>query len=417
MVLPGLGNDTILGSEALWNNFDGIDIGYWNVSGVGGITVTVGENGSGTVVSGDGQINDTFKFAHYFLGTDGDDVFNGSDTSSDPRRIEGFVVNGGTSNEVHGNGGYDVLSYEVLGYDGIVVDFAAGTGTNISSFTDIDEIHGSVGDDTITALGHTDDVWLIGAAGNDTITGGSGNSFLSGEGGDDILNSGVGSDILIGGAGADSYIYQKGDGRDVIVGYREDEGDTLSIEGYTDEELAAATTTLLYGGWDDGQVRKELPDGGYIRIYTYASTIVGDRDPEVLEGTTAADHIWGMDGNDTITGLAGNDYIGGGDGDDIIDGGLGADEISTGNGNDTVVIRQGDGGNTIVEADMISDFTDGSDLIGLHNLNYSDLTIEQGSGDYVSDALISSGSEYLVVIEDINIADLTEADFVAYEIV
>ena len=123
-----------------------------------------------------------------------------------------------------------------------------------------------------------------------------------------------------------------------------------------------------------------------------------------------------MDGNDTITGLAGNDYIGGGDGDDIIDGGLGADEISTGNGNDTVVIRQGDGGNTIAEADMISDFSDGSDLIGLNNLNYSDLTIEQGSGDYVNDALISKGTEYLVVIEDIDIADLTEADFVAYEI-
>ena len=104
-------------------------------------------------------------------------------------------------------------------------------------------------------------------------------------------------------------------------------------------------------------------------------------------------------------------------GDDLIDGGLGADKISTGNGSDTVVIRQGDGGNTIAEADIISDFSDGSDLIGLNNLNYSDLTIEQGSGDYVNDALISKGTEYLVVIEDIDIADLTEADFVAYEIV
>ena len=72
---------------------------------------------------------------------------------------------------------------------------------------------------------------------------------------------------------------------------------------------------------------------------------------------------------------------------------------------------------SIVEADMISDFTDGSDLIGLHNLNYSDLTIEQGSGDYVNDALISSGSEYLVVIEDIDIADLTDEDFIAFDIV
>ena len=96
---------------------------------------------------------------------------------------------------------------------------------------------------------------------------------------------------------------------------------------------------------------------------------------------------------------------------------MGSDKISTGNGSDTVVIRQGDGGNTIAEADIISDFSNGSDLIGLHNLNYSDLTVEQGSGDYVNDALISNGSEYLAVIEDINVADLTEADFVAFEIV
>ena len=90
--------------------------------------------------------------------------------------------------------------------------------------------------------GHTDHVWLIGAMGNDTMTGGSGIVFFRGR---RWFEYGV-FDILIGGAGADSYIYQKGDGRDVIVGYIYDEGDTLSIEGYTDEELAAATTTLSW---------------------------------------------------------------------------------------------------------------------------------------------------------------------------
>ena len=50
-MLPGLGKDTVLGNETFWNSMDGIDLGYWNVGDVGGITVNE-ENGSGTVVSG-----------------------------------------------------------------------------------------------------------------------------------------------------------------------------------------------------------------------------------------------------------------------------------------------------------------------------------------------------------------------------
>ena len=85
-MLPGLGKDTVLGNETFWNSMDGIDLGYWNVGDVGGITVNVGENGSGTVVSGDGQINDTFTFTQVFVGTMGDDIFNGSDTPGEPDR-------------------------------------------------------------------------------------------------------------------------------------------------------------------------------------------------------------------------------------------------------------------------------------------------------------------------------------------
>ena len=56
-MLPGLGKDTVIGNEALWKSMDGIDLGYWNIGDVGGITFNVGENGSGTVVSGDGQVD------------------------------------------------------------------------------------------------------------------------------------------------------------------------------------------------------------------------------------------------------------------------------------------------------------------------------------------------------------------------
>ena len=406
LVLPGIGENTILGSESHWNNFDGIDIGYWNVGDVGGITIKVGDKGTGTAESTDGTIKDTFTYSHYFMGTSGNDKFYGSDTSSEPRRIEGFVVNGGTSNEVHGGGGYDVINYEVLGFDGIVIDFASGTGTNISSFSEIEEIHGSVGDDNISAAGHDDDVWIIGARGNDVLTGGGGNNLLSGEGGDDTLMSGNGADFLIGGAGSDSYFYEKGDGQDSIIGYRTSDGDTLSIDGYNNEELSQITTKLVYGNWQDGVVQKILPDGGMIELYTYASTIVGDRDPENFKGGAAADHIVSFDGSDTIDSGSGND---------IVDAGAGGDTIYTGTGEDLIILRNEDGGQRSSEANVIMDFDHQKDkFLLVDDLSFGDISILQGSGADSNHTYVATSTELLAMIKDTKANDVTEANFIKF---
>ena len=78
-------------------------------------------------MSGDGQINDTFTFTQVFVGTMGDDIFNGSDTSGEPDRSEFFLPFRG-SDEVYGNGGHDILHYDTGSWhDGIEVDFAKGT--------------------------------------------------------------------------------------------------------------------------------------------------------------------------------------------------------------------------------------------------------------------------------------------------
>ena len=68
----------------------------------------------------------------------------------------------------------------------------------------------------------------------------------------------------------------------------------------------------------------------------------------------------------------------------------------------------------MTDADLIKDFTDGSDAFGLADgLAFSDLTIAQGSGSHSSHTIISktSSSEYLAVVEGINSTILTEADF------
>ena len=102
-------------------------------------------------------------------------------------------------------------------------------------------------------------------------------------------------------------------------------------------------------------------------------------------------------------------------GDNTLDGGTGADTIYSGNGSDTIVIRSGDGGSSITDADIIADFTDGSDLIGMSGLNYSELTIEQGTGSYSSHVIVkkTDTGEYLIIIQNTNLSNIDDNDFTA----
>ena len=51
-------------------------------------------------------------------------------------------------------------------------------------------------------------------------------------------------------------------------------------------------------------------------------------------------------------------------------------------------------------------------MLGLDNgLSFGDLTRAQGSGDYANDTIISYGSEYLAILQGIDVSLLTEADF------
>ncbi|MBR3498081.1 MAG: hypothetical protein IKO05_03705 [Selenomonadaceae bacterium] len=71
-----------------------------------------------------------------------------------------------------------------------------------------DLIDGKAGGDTIS-----------GGKGNDTLMGSAGNDSLSGGAGNDELWGGKGDDTLYGGAGSDVFIYQSGDGKDIISDY------------------------------------------------------------------------------------------------------------------------------------------------------------------------------------------------------
>ena len=169
-----------------------------------------------------------------------------------------------------------------------------------------------------------------------------------------------------------------------------------------------------FGGNDDdslsGSIGNDTMDGGdgndHINGYRGHDTLIGGDGDDTITGDGGS----GYAGNDILFGNAGNDDLLGRGGNDQIDGGTGSDTITTGPGSDRIILRIGDGGNTLSDADIITDFTDGSDKLRLDGgLLFSQLVIAQGSGAYASDTIISKGSEeYLAILQGINASSLSD---------
>jgi len=165
-----------------------------------------------------------------------------------------------------------------------------------------------------------------------------------------------------------------------------------------------------------------------------AETLNGDNNANTLKGDGGADTLNGNGGNDILVasgnllagadsystndnlyGGAGNDTLNGTAGDNILDGGTGADIIYSGSGSDTIVTRSGDGGSSLSNADVVTDFTDGSDIVGLSSLNYSDLTVSQGTGSYSSHVVVqeTSSGDFLLILQNQSISNIDDNDFSA----
>ena len=195
------------------NNLSGTDVKLVAVDLGGGDlaldTVTVnGTNGNDKVnVSFPGAV--LFTGLPYQVGISGTEVgkdsitFNGLggndsiDGSKLPAGIVPVVLDGGVGNDVvTGGAGDDV----VFGGD------------------DNDKLSGGAGADD-----------LFGGGGNDVVAGGAGDDDLSGNNGNDTITGGTGNDIALLGAGNDLFIWNSGDGSDVIQGGTE--FDTLRLVG------------------------------------------------------------------------------------------------------------------------------------------------------------------------------------------
>jgi len=448
----GAGADTFTGSAGQ-NTYDGgadIDeLDYSTQAGVNFIDVTLNGAGDANVVL-DGQTNDIVRNVENIIGTDGDDTIRGDGADN---RLEGGdgddTLSGGLGTGDYLDGGNNTLVGDTVDYSqnpgvtsvlltlsGAVASRATVNGTLDDTIINIENVIGSIGNDTITG----DDLSNVidGFEGNDILVGGVGYDYL--DGGDDIdtvnysLEAGV-TQISINLDGANFSVVSVTGGSDDevrnienVIGTIGDDvisGDTRvnSFEGGAGNDVfkTRAGNDTVDGGADNDTLTYDYSTAGLVTDMSvvdgngFFDVVVGGgaftdkaRSIEILEGTFGDDDITGSLNNDTLRGLSGNDIIDGNDGDDVISGGVGEDTLSGGDGVDTIlggdgddVIDGGDGDDIIDagdgEEDTIlwsagSDDIDGGigdedavDYSALSAINF--ITADLGTGDIVIDGL------------------------------
>lgn len=205
-------------------------------------------------------------------GGDGDDVLiapqtgvhrlaGGAGNDDMTGGLGGDILDGGSGADVmRGGRGNDTYYVDNL-LD--VVEEAAGEGFD-KIFAAID----SVLPDNVEHLALTGTA--VSAKGNalrNRIEGNAQNNILDGGDGDDTLSGDLGDDVLIGGSGSDGYVYEFGDGRDVIIeaaGSPEDR-DVLVLAG----ALSTQDITFLRDPGSMSDLILAFANGGRIRIAGY----------------------------------------------------------------------------------------------------------------------------------------------------
>lgn len=218
-----------------------------------------------------------------------------------------------------------------------------------------------------------------GTAGNDvidgsgmaeTINGYAGIDQLRGYSGNDTLNGGTGNDRLTGAEGEDTFIYEIGDGDDVINDYVEYYGsyDTLVFgSGITSNDLIVSRVTsdgshlrLTFKSqagsilienqtWRDAGIERfEFADGTVLTDVDMDARLTGATNGnDILTAPVAGGELWALEGDDRINGSSaadqlygqtGDDQLSGDGGNDRLDGGLGSDTMTGGAGNDVFLV-------------------------------------------------------------------------------
>ena len=287
---------------------------------------------------------------------------------------------------------------EIRFADGTVWDIAQvltmsmqGTGGDdrLHGLSGDDVIHGGAGDDYIYDVHGNNQLFggdgndhiigtglLDGGAGDDVLEGGGSDTLRGGDGNDtliaysdawtrnnNVLEGGKGNDTLYGSFGDDTYIFNQGDGHDLIIERREGEAysnvtpsfDTLQFgENIKAEDLIFIrqgkdllihlpddSDSITVQNWFAGSAHYKLN----LLTFTDGTTLTTAQVEArlVTLGTSGADTLFGdLHKDNVIYGEGGDDYIDGQGGNNRLYGGMGNDTLVSGTGNDLLVGGAGD---------------------------------------------------------------------------
>jgi Ca2+-binding RTX toxin-like protein len=345
----------------------------------------------------------------HVAGGDGNDSFDITGVAGGGPTI---AIDGGTGTDTvnfKGTTTADNIQLVQTGADGqIAISQDGGVSFTALNLTGVEQLNvtGTGGDDTLNAQqlqANGFQLTLDGGAGNDTLIGGSGNDVLLGGAGNDTVIGGRGADQAFLGSGNDTFVWNPGDGSDVVEG--QGGFDTLQFNGSNANEnvdISANGSRVLMtrdvanismdlngmeqinfaalGGADNinvadltgtdvKQVHVDLSGvagtgigDGLADTVTVNGTasddavkVVSSAGETIVSGLSAETHVVGADsGLDTV-------HVAGGGGNDVIDasavtpggpqllldGGAGNDKIIGSSGNDTILWNPGDGSDVV----------------------------------------------------------------------
>ncbi|WND02832.1 M10 family metallopeptidase C-terminal domain-containing protein [Temperatibacter marinus] len=169
-------------------------------------------------------------------------------------------------------------------------------------------------------------------------------------------------------------------------------------------QLSGVNIDLSGSQWSDVNTTVNYYQfGDFVGNKTATLFIPEEVDIENVIGTDEDDRIKGGDQDNVLEGQGGADMLAGG---------AGQDSLTGGTGGDTFITALGEGVSEKGDADLVFDFTDGEDLIGLIDLTYEDLTLESDDGDTL---IKDDNGQILFILDDVDSSQLDSNDFVVLQ--
>jgi Ca2+-binding RTX toxin-like protein len=482
-LIGGAGKDTLAGGagdDEYWIDLttDGVNESSAGSSGTDTVHVTFAAAASYTLASGvENGIVENGTNGVNLTGNLLANMLTGNAANNNLSGAAGndTIVGGGGTDNVDGGADTDTLvlsgvlaDYTVTRPTATTVTFSkAGTTVTASNIELVQFDDGTVAINDIVSqigspnadnlIGGSDDDYFDGAAGNDTVSGNGGDDTLLGGIGNDTLIGGTGTDFLDGGIGSDTYVFNHGDGDDLIVqndtvssdldvlrlaqaGLTADQvtftrgwqtyndlvvtiqngdGDTATFESvvivdfFTNDSVSTGTidqVLLVSAGvtYTQAQIKALVlandGDGDHVFVgYDSADSIGGSANSDWIMSGAANDTVTGGDGDDTMFGGSGNDTLAGDGGNDLLSGGAGNDTLAGGSGNDSLTggagsdtYRFGMGGGHDVVSEAMFALTDADTDSGIGPI------YAIGDGDYP----LSPDSDQIVFDAGVDVADV-----------